>query len=132
MSEYTVGTVLLTEEQIRAMFMTNPDGAGFAYNGKNRFLIREGFAKLLPESIIDRWRLKGVQSADWSERIERDWHILKPALLDIVSKAPGEWILVDAAVQFIEEINFESKEDKIKLQSLFNIINVTMLLESFT
>ena len=104
----------------------------FAYNGKNRFLIREGFAKLLPETIIDRWRLKGVQSADWSERIERDWHILKPVLLDIVSKAPGEWILVDAAVQFIEEINFESKEDKIKLQSLFNIINVTMLLESFT
>lgn len=104
----------------------------FSYNGKNRFLIREGFANLLPESIIDRWSQKGVQSADWNERIARDWHILKPVLLDVISKAPKEWILVDEAVRFIDGIKFEESLDEIKLQSIFNIVNATILLENFT
>lgn len=42
-----------SEEQIRAMFMTNPDGAGFAYNGKNgEVYFEKGFMDV--ESLLKR------------------------------------------------------------------------------
>lgn len=42
-----------TEEQIRAMFITNPDGAGFAYNGKNgEVYFEKGFMDV--ESLLNR------------------------------------------------------------------------------
>ena len=128
------GTILRdpTMDKRILVFCYNMKFKYFSYNGKNRFLIRVGFANLLPESIIDRWSQKGVQSADWNERIARDWHILKPVLLDVISKAPKEWILVDEAVRFIDEIKFEESLDEIKLQSIFNIVNATILLENFT
>ena len=49
-----------TEEQIRAMFITNPDGAGFAYNGKNgEVYFEKGFMTVnaLLERLkpLDQW-----------------------------------------------------------------------------
>lgn len=49
-----------SEEQIRAMFMTNPDGAGFAYNGKNgEVYFEKGFMTVdeLLERLkpLDQW-----------------------------------------------------------------------------
>lgn len=42
-----------TEEQIRAMFMTNPDGAGFAYNGRNgEVYFEKGFMTV--NALLDR------------------------------------------------------------------------------
>lgn len=50
-----------TEEQIKQMFNTNPDGAGYAYEGKNgRVVYRKGFMTvqaLLDElKPLDKWR----------------------------------------------------------------------------
>ena len=104
----------------------------FANNGVNRFLIREGFKNLLPESIIDRWRQKGFQSSDWTDKIIRDWKSLKPQLLEIIANAPNELILVDEVRKFIEEFDYSKPVNSTRLNSLFEVINVTILLESFT
>lgn len=129
------GTILRDPTMDKRMieFCYNINFSYFAYNGTNRFLIREGFKNVLPDSIIDRWSLKGVQSADWSQRIARDWQALKPYIIDLITKAPKEWILVDKLIESIDEIIFDEADSQEKiLSSLFSIVNVTILLENFT
>lgn len=129
------GTILRDPTMDKRMieFCYNINFSYFAYNGTNRFLIREGFKNMLPDSIIDRWSLKGVQSADWSQRIARDWQALKPYIIDLITKAPKEWILVDKLIESIDEIIFDEADSQEKiLSSLFSIVNVTILLENFT
>lgn len=54
-----------TEEQIRDMFLTNPDGAGYAYNGKNgKVFYKKGFMKVedLLEELepLGKWKNKNL------------------------------------------------------------------------
>lgn len=56
-------------------------------------------------NIKPQYLSNAKKSADWMERIARDWNLLKPVLAEKVSKAPKEWVLVDEAEKFIEEIN---------------------------
>lgn len=54
-----------TEQQIRDMFMANPDGAGYAYNGKNgKVYYKKGFMKvedLLKDlQPLKRWKNKNL------------------------------------------------------------------------
>ena len=45
----------------------------FAYKGEPRWLLRNGFKKLLPAQLTNNWLRYGVQNSDWYNRINRDW-----------------------------------------------------------
>ena len=49
----------------------------FVSNGEERFLIRNSMKGLLPEEIRTNWKNRGIQSADWIQRLQPHWNELK-------------------------------------------------------
>lgn len=60
----------------------------FCCNGTPRWLIRGNFRDLLPSSILDHWRTRGVQNADWILRVQRDWDRVGPILESSLKASP--------------------------------------------
>lgn len=106
----------------------------FAYEGCQRFLIREGFKDLLPKSVTNNWSGRGLQLADWMERISRDWDGLKFKLIEIINatKLSEDIIQKKDILEFIKNFNPMDEGLQSNMISVFVIINVTILLEMFT
>lgn len=106
----------------------------FAYEGCQRFLVREGFKDLLPKSVINNWSKRGLQLADWMERIGRDWDSLKLKLTKLINdtKLSEDIIQKKDLLAFIKAFNPMDEGLQSHMKSVFAIINVTTLLEMFT
>ncbi|NME83417.1 asparagine synthase-related protein [Clostridium sp. SM-530-WT-3G] len=46
----------------------------FVHNGEERYLIRSSMKGILPEKIRTNWKNRGIQSADWVERLIPEWN----------------------------------------------------------
>ena len=45
----------------------------FVHKGEDRYLIRSAMKGIIPEEIRTNWKHRGIQSADWVERLKLDW-----------------------------------------------------------
>lgn len=58
----------------------------FANKGTPRWLINGLFKDLLPDSLLNNWTRHGIQNADWTNRILRDWEQLQPEMSKVLSQ----------------------------------------------
>lgn len=59
----------------------------FAYGGTPRWLILGNFKNILPDSILNQWLRYGVQSADWIERLQKNWINIAPIIEDTLNSS---------------------------------------------
>lgn len=69
-------------------FCTHLPYALFCHQGIPRWLIRGNFRELLPPSLLTHWHSRGVQNADWHNRILRDWDSIIPELTQTLATSP--------------------------------------------
>ena len=60
----------------------------FCHHGVPRWLIRGNFHGLLPEDMLQHWRVHGVQNADWDLRIQRDWTEIESIFHEVLEHSP--------------------------------------------
>lgn len=77
----------------------------FAYEGTPRWLIRCGCRDLLPAGLLDNWMRYGVQNADFTSRIERDFSVILPKLKEVISSDfIKDWIDTDVVSSYLAEL----------------------------
>ena len=91
----------------------------FTYHGTPRWLIRSSFASLLPKSVLEPWEQHGIQGADLTQRVRRDWTILKPELLRHLSyEFPYQFLDKERLRTMIERFESEPKQNERALTHL--------------
>lgn len=74
----------LTVEMVE-LALALPDEC-FVHDGVDRQLIRDYMRGLMPDSIVDFKKPRGIQAADFAFRVNRDWDKLKEDAFDILSE----------------------------------------------
>lgn len=94
----------------------------FAYKGMTRWLVRNSFRELLPESVLGRWCQRGLLNIDWVERIYRDWEWIKPRLLeDLETNCMDEWFDKERMKEDIACFGKNKNRDKYAITHIYAI-----------
>lgn len=85
----------------------------FVSNGQGRYLIRRAMKGILPDMIRLNYTRRGLQSADWIERLENSWDSIKTELESYFTKKEiKKYIDVDKVRQRLSNINNLSEDEK--------------------
>ncbi len=106
----------------------------FACEGIPRWLIRNGFNGLLPDSIIHNWGGHGLLNIDWVSRIQRDWKHIKPNILNTLSAANAypvsQHICTEHLLKDIESFGTDSITDNKTIVHICAIYNLLYFLQA--
>lgn len=65
-----------TKDKRIVEFCMSIPSSEYVHKGEERYLIRSAMKGILPEEIRTNWKHRGLQSADWIDRLKPDWHVL--------------------------------------------------------
>lgn len=96
----------------------------FVKNGIERSLIRRSMNGILPDKIRMNLRVRGIQSADWVQRLLPEWFSIKDELLSLLeNKELNQYIDIDIVKRILEKIDqYPKDEDYYEVQTLLNIL----------
>ena len=65
-----------TKDKRIVEFCMSIPSSEYVHKGEERYLIRSAMKDILPEEIRTNWKHRGLQSADWVQRLKPDWYEL--------------------------------------------------------
>ena len=98
----------------------------FAFNGETRWLTRHGFHNLLPPSILENRQQHAYLNTDYVNRIQRDWGVLCPLLLQTFSDVPENFtksINLKLIPDYLKNMDFYDKRQRNFLKYVIAIYN---------
>lgn len=102
----------------------------FAYQGTPRWLIHGNFQDLLPASILNKWLRYGVQSADWMERLNKDWNTISKDLENTLENSSLSSYFDKEKIHsfFLENKNSLKKDCSLETQYIFFLYILSVFL----
>ena len=106
------------DKRIMEFCLSIPSGE-YVHEGEERYLIRSSMVGILPEEIRTNWRNRGIQSADWVERLLPDWdktkNQVKEALMDNEVKKYVDIEKVEGLLEKYDDISNCQNRNEVKL-----------------
>ena len=106
------------DKRIMEFCLSIPSEA-YVHEGEERYLIRSSMVGILPEEIRTNWRNRGIQSADWVERLLPDWdktkNQVKEALMDNEVKKYVDIEKVEGLLEKYDDISNCQNRNEVKL-----------------
>lgn len=132
-AEYEVKVGLMTglikrdptrDKRVIEMILSFPSEQ-FVRNGEERYLIKRVMANLVPDEILNNKLLRGIQAADWVERLRSSWRDtyinVVNMMNDPISKYYFDETKINNCIQKFKTLPFDYTEnDKYELRNLLS------------
>ncbi|MDF2883762.1 MAG: hypothetical protein K0R54_4326 [Clostridiaceae bacterium] len=97
----------------------------FVRNGEERYLIKRVMTGLVPEEILNNKLLRGIQAADWVERLRKSWGGIYIKLVNMINDPISKYYFDEIKIRkYIEKFKIlpcnYNENDKYELRTLLS------------